>query len=70
MDQQQPQAQTPSAPSKTSKNPFKKVLKYMQGEADKSAKNRWEGGSYLSPPGKEPQQKYRYNRKESRTQSE
>jgi len=67
------QANTPqasasaAAQSKQSKNPFKKVVTYLQAQATTAANDRFEGNSYLTPRGKEPQQKYRYNRKKSST---
>lgn len=48
----------PSQAAHSSKNPFKKIIGYMQNSAEKAAEQRWEGGSYLTPPGKEPQQRY------------
>lgn len=56
----QPEAQ---AIPKASSNPFKKALNYLQGQADNAAKDRWEGSSYLTARGQEPQQRYKYNRK-------
>ena len=58
-----------AAQSKQSKNPFKKIVNYLQAQANTAANDRFEGNSYLTPRGKEPQQKYRYNRKKSSTSS-
>lgn len=62
-----PPASTPSS-TQTSKNPFKKLVSYLQAQATNAANDRFEGSSYLTPRGKEPQQKYNYNynRKKSR----
>lgn len=57
----------PALAAKSSSNPFKKVVSYLQGQASQAGKNRFEGTSYLSPPGKEPQQKYSYSRKKDRS---
>lgn len=54
---QQPQSGDDSAVLKPSKNPLRRILRYMQGQADLAAQKKWEGSSYLSPAGKEPQQR-------------
>lgn len=63
-----PPATAPSS-APTSKNPFKKIVSYLQAQATNAANDRFEGPSYLTPRGKEPQQKYNYNhdRRKSRT---
>lgn len=61
----QPTSATAATPA-ASHNPFKKALSYLQGQADTAAKDRWEGSSYLTSRGKEPQQRYRSKSKEER----
>lgn len=62
----QKQASSQPETKKHSSNPFSKALNYMRAQADSAGAKRWEGASYLTAPGPEPQQRYPKRSKKSK----